>query len=61
MNNWKLHHNHNAVYYYDSVYTAPGSRASDCVRCGKCEAACPQHLPIRELLEQVAAELEQED
>ena len=61
MNTWKLHHNHNAVYYYDSVYTAPGSRASDCVRCGKCEAACPQHLPIRELLEQVAAELEQED
>lgn len=61
MNTWKLHHNHNAIYYYDSVYTAPGSRASDCVRCGKCEAACPQHLPIRELLEQVAAELEQED
>lgn len=61
MNTWKLHHNHNAIYYYDSVYTAPGSRASDCVGCGKCEAACPQHLPIRELLEQVAAELEQED
>ena len=61
MNTWKLHHNHNAIYYYDSVYTAPGSRGSDCVRCGKCEAACPQHLPIRELLEQVAAELEQED
>ena len=61
MNTWNLHHNHNAIYYYDSVSTAPGSRASDCVRCGKCEAACPQHLPIRELLEQVAAELEQED
>lgn len=41
MNTWKLHHNHNAIYYYDSVYTAPGSRASDCVRCGKCGSRLP--------------------
>lgn len=31
------------------------ARAGECVRCGKCEQACPQHISIRETLEQVAA------
>lgn len=35
-------------------------KASDCVKCGKCEAACPQHLPIRELLVKVAEEFERQ-
>jgi hypothetical protein len=34
--------------------TAQNGKASDCVKCGKCEKACPQHLAIRELLEKVA-------
>jgi predicted aldo/keto reductase-like oxidoreductase len=29
-----------------------------CVNCGKCENHCPQHLPIRKALKQVAARLE---
>ena len=32
-------------------------RARECVKCGKCEQACPQHIRIREELERVAAEM----
>jgi uncharacterized protein len=32
--------------------------ASQCVPCGECLDKCPQHLPIPDLLKQVAAELE---
>ena len=32
--------------------------ASNCVRCGKCETHCPQHIPIREKLQEAQKELE---
>lgn len=57
MNARQLYHDWNAGYYYD-VHARPGHRASDCVGCGQCEHACPQHLPIRELLREVAAAFE---
>ena len=58
MNTKQIYHDWNADYYYSVVHTAPGRRASDCIRCGKCEKACPQHLPIRSLLQDVAKEFE---
>ena len=58
MNTKQIYHDWNADYYYNEVHTAPGRRASDCVKCGKCEQVCPQHLPIRKLLEDVAKEFE---
>lgn len=48
----------NADYYYNSVHTSPGRRASDCIGCGKCELACPQKLEIRKLLREVKNEFE---
>ena len=58
MNTKQIHHDWNADYYYNEVHTAPGRRASDCLECGKCEKACPQHLPIRKLLKDVAKAFE---
>ena len=53
-------HNWNTGYYYNNILTGgEHGRASDCVKCGKCEKVCPQHLPIRELLESVAKTFEQ--
>ena len=60
MSTKQIHHDWNADYYYNVVHTAPGRRASDCVKCGRCEKVCPQHLPIRRLPEDVAKEFEKE-
>ena len=60
MNTKQIHHDWNADYYYNVVHTAPGRRASDCVKCGRCEKVRPQHLPIRRLLEDVAKKFEKE-
>lgn len=58
MNTKQLYHDWNADYYYNEVHTKFGGKASDCIKCGKCENACPQHLPIRELLISVSKEFE---
>ncbi|MBO5918413.1 MAG: aldo/keto reductase [Oscillospiraceae bacterium] len=45
-------------YAMCTAFRKTSTAASNCVGCGKCEGHCPQHLPIREHLEQARKELE---
>jgi hypothetical protein len=54
MNAKRIFKDWNQDWYYHEVYTRNAGKASDCIKCGKCEKVCPQHLPIRKLLEEVA-------
>ncbi len=58
MNTKQIYQDWSLGYYYNSVHTSEGRRASDCIKCGLCEKVCPQHLPIRDLLVEVANEFE---
>ena len=34
-------------------------RADQCRRCGKCETVCPQQIPIREKLHEIAERMKE--
>lgn len=40
-------------FYYE-LHTYDYGKPTDCIRCRKCEKICPQHLPITDLLPEVA-------
>lgn len=59
MNAKTIFQNWSSKFYYN-IHTQKNGKASDCIKCGKCEKVCPQHLQIRELLVDVAEAFEKE-
>lgn len=46
--------------FYSGLIQRSG-KASDCIACGQCEAVCPQHLSIIDLLKEAAGILDQKE
>ena len=40
---------------YYQRFSMNHAKASECLKCGRCEGNCPQHIRIRELLEEFTA------
>lgn len=45
-------------YFMCTAVRKESTAASNCIGCGKCEAHCPQHLPIRATLKEAVADME---
>ena len=57
LNSKKRFNSWTADLRYENIVKESAGPA-ECVKCGMCENACPQHLQIRDLLEDVAAQFE---
>lgn len=58
---WNTYHtyqNYQLVSWSWEQALGEGKQAKNCIKCGKCEVACPQKLSIRKDLEKVQADLD---
>lgn len=53
-----MYENYDAVKWQWETQIGDVHQPKNCVECGKCEAVCPQHLPIREKLKEAQNDLD---
>lgn len=57
-NRYHMYQNYNVVKRHWENDLGEAQQPKNCIKCGKCEQACPQHLHIREDLERAQADLD---
>lgn len=60
-NNYHMYENYNVVKWGWENDIGEQHQPKNCVKCGKCEAACPQKIAIREDLEKTQADLDKKE
>ena len=60
-NTYHMYQNYNAVKWSWENGLGDAKQAKNCIKCGKCEQACPQKLQIRADLEKVQADLDKKE
>ena len=53
LNNAAMYDDLKSARFSYNIHIKEHYRASRCIQCGKCEQACPQHIPIAEKLKEV--------
>lgn len=57
-NRYHMYQNYNVVKHHWENDLGDAGQAKNCIKCGKCEQVCPQHLHIRDDLERAQADLD---
>lgn len=60
-NNYHMYGNYNNVKWAWEQEIGETHQPKNCVKCGKCEAACPQKISIREDLQKAQADLDKKE
>lgn len=60
-NTYHMYQNYNIVKGRWEREIGEAAQAKNCIKCGKCEAACPQKIAIRQDLERVQADLDKKE
>lgn len=60
-NTYHMYQNYNVVGWKWETEIGEKKQAKNCIECGKCEKACPQHLNIREDLKKAQEDLDKKE
>ena len=60
-NTYHMYQNYNTVRWSWETGIGEAAQAKNCIKCGKCEAQCPQKISIREDLEKVQSDLDKKE